>query len=86
MSDKKLPPLPPSDKASLERDYKARQFWKGAKIIRIPSKPLKNCPHTFVNKKGGVICTKCNFGLLGHELEARDGKAYAQGKPINFPK
>ena len=86
--NKPLPPLPPSDKASLINNRKARSFWQDAEIIHIKNEPAKQCQHEFVNstKRRGIKCTKCNFGLLGSKLDVKDGKAYAQGKQIVFPK
>jgi len=79
-----LPPLPPSDGDSLMRNRGARNFWGDAEIIKIPDNPIKKCKHEFVNTQEGIRCTRCNFGLLGGQLYAKDGKAYAQGEPIKF--
>ena len=86
MANRPLPPLPPSDGDSLIRNRAARNFWGDAEIIRINDTPAPKCDHEFINTKGGVRCTKCNFGLLGGQLEAKDGQVFVQGKPINFPK
>lgn len=80
-----LPPLPPSDGDSLRVNAKARAFWGDAEIIRIPDNPTPKCKHEFVNNEGGIRCTKCAFGLLGGQLTAKNGVAYAQGEPIKFP-
>lgn len=79
-----LPPLPPSDGDSLQQNAKARSFWQEAEITRIPDTPVKKCKHEFVNNEGGIRCTQCGFGLLGGQLTAKDGVAYAQGEPIRF--
>jgi len=79
-----LPPLPPSDGDSLQMNRAARNFWGEAEIIRIPDTPTKKCNHEFINNEGGIRCTKCNFGLLGGQLTAKNGVAYAQGEPIKF--
>lgn len=80
-----LPPLPPSDGDSLQRSRTARNFWEGAEIIRVPDTPIKRCKHKFVNTQEGIRCTRCNFGLLGGQLHAEDGKAFVRGEPIKFP-
>lgn len=86
-----LPPMPPSDQDSLDKNrfdgfYKvgAREFWKDNEINRIPDTPTKKCQHEFVSISGAIRCSKCNFGLLGSGLSVKDGKAYAQGEPISF--
>lgn len=80
-----LPALPPSDGDSLQRSRTARNFWEGAEIVRVNDTPAPRCKHEFVNNKEGIRCTRCNFGLLGGQLEARDGQAFVQGEPIKFP-
>jgi len=85
MSGQMLPPLPPSDGDSLQRNHSAHSFWKGAEIIRVNDTPIKRCKHNFISVSDGIRCTLCNFGLLGSQLTAKDGIAYAQGKPIKFP-
>lgn len=84
MAQAPLPPLPPSDGESMYRNSKARAFWDGAEIISIPDKPAPKCSHEFINNEGGIRCKKCAFGLLGSQLTAKNGLAYAQGEPIRF--
>jgi len=84
MSNVPLPPLPPSDGESLQRNRAARNFWGEAEIIRIPDTPAPKCEHEFVNTQEGIRCTRCNFGLLGGQLEARNGQAFVQGEPLRF--
>lgn len=84
MAKAQLSPLPPSDGESLQRNAGARAFWGDAEIITIPDKPVTKCSHEFVNNLGGIRCTKCGFGLLGGQLTAKNGVAYAQGEPIRF--
>jgi len=86
-----LPPMPASDQDSLDKNrfdgfYKigSRDFWGENEINRIPDSPMKKCQHEFINIKGEIRCSKCNFGLLGSGLVAIDGQVYAQGKPIKF--
>lgn len=83
--------MPPSDTDSLVRNaydgfYKTRprSFWGENEIIKLDNRPAKACNHTFKYTTGGIICTKCNFGLLGSGLSIKDEKAYAQGEPIRF--
>jgi len=87
-----LPPLPPSDRDSLDQNrydgfykVKARDFWGENEIHHLDGSPTKSCKHEFTSQKGGVRCTKCNFGLLGVGLSAKDGVALVQGEPISFP-
>lgn len=82
MTDK-LPPLPPSDIGSLERDKGAREFWKNNQIIREEEKPFKKCDHEFKVVPNGVQCVKCHFGLMG-PLEVKDGKLYHKGEKLPF--
>ncbi len=84
-NNRPLPPLPPSDMDSLRVNRGARNFWGEAEVISIPDRPAPKCEHEFINIEGGVRCKKCNFGLLGGQLEARDGRVFVQGKPIDFP-
>ncbi len=86
-----LPPMPPSDQDSLDRNrydgfYKvgARDFWGENEIHRMDESPVKRCEHEFVGVEGGVKCTKCQFGLLGAGLSIKNGKVLAQGEPIRF--
>ncbi len=86
-----LPPMPPSDEASLEKntydgfyEIGSRDFWGENKVERIPEKPFRKCDHFFISAPGGIACTKCHFGLLGSELSTQDGKAYARGEQIDF--
>lgn len=86
-----LPPMPPSDQESLDRNrydgfYKvgARDFWKESEINRFQEPPSVKCEHEFVSAQNGIKCKKCNFGLLGSGLYAKDGMAYAQGEQIKF--
>ena len=87
---KKLPPLPPSDEASLEKNHydayyrvNSRNFWKDAEINRIPDEPVKTCDHEFQRTRTGVECRKCHFGLIG-ALEVRDGHLFIRGEQVNF--
>jgi hypothetical protein len=87
-----LPPMPPSDQDALDRNkydgfykVKARDFWGENEIHRIPDQKPVSCEHEFTTVSGGIMCTKCSFGLLGVGLSVKDGKALAQGKPISFP-
>ena len=84
--------MPPSDQDSLDRNkfdgfykVKAREFWGENEIHHMPNTPPPVCEHEFISTKGGIICKKCNFGLLGVGLSAKDGKALVQGEPIGFP-
>lgn len=85
-----LPPLPPSDQESLDRNrfdgfyrVKARDFWGDAEIHRIDDTPPVKCEHEFKGVQGGVRCQKCNVGLLG-PIEVREGKLFSNGEPIGL--
>lgn len=91
MDDRILPKLPSSDPNAIERNdfdqnYKVRvqDFWKDAEIIPLNNKPLTSCNHEFIYNHTGVICTKCHFGLLGHDLEIQSGKLFSHGEPIGL--
>lgn len=77
MDDQKLPPLP-------EYGKQAGNFWKDSEIIPLDNTPMTKCDHQFKYAKDGAICTICNFGLLGHDLEIRSGKLFAKGEPIGL--
>lgn len=88
MSNKTLPPLPPSDAGALERNsydsnYNVRSgdFWKHNQIIREKEHPFKKCNHEFKIASNGVQCVKCYFGLTG-PLEVRNGKLFFKGKQL----
>ncbi len=91
MDDRTLPPLPPSDIESISKNVydplnkvRAGDFWKDAEIVPLNNKPMEKCNHEFKYTNDGVICTKCNFGLMGHDLEIRSGKLFAKGEPIGL--
>jgi hypothetical protein len=87
-----LPPMPPSDRDSLDHNkydgfykVKARDFWGENEIHHIKDTPIEECRHEFTTTQDGVKCTKCGFGLLGVGLSVKDGRVLAQGEPIGFP-
>lgn len=91
MADKTLPPLPPSDATSIATNafdpvnkVRASDFWKDAEITPLDNTPMEKCDHKFEYTKDGVICTKCNFGLLAQDLEIRSGKLFAKGEPLGL--
>ena len=83
--DKKLPPLPGSDKDSLTKSKTARDFWEHNEINIINEPEFKKHEHKFIYVKNGVQCEikNCNFGLLGY-LEIRDGSLYNNGERIEI--
>lgn len=90
MVDKPLPPLPPSDVASLSQNTydgfyqrRAREFWGENEITRIRVEPDKRCDHEFIAIPSGAQCTKCRYGLIGH-IEVREGKLFHNGDQIRF--
>lgn len=85
-----LPPLPASDRESLDRNkydgfykVKARDFWGENVINTFEIEEPKKCDHEFVAKPAGAECTKCHFGLLGM-FEIRAGKLFFKGDPIQI--
>jgi len=88
--DEQLPPMPPSDLGSLERNHydsfykiSSRSFWKDNEVIRIKDEPIKKCHHKFEMIPTGVKCSKCHFGLIG-PLKVRDGRLFYKGNQIVF--
>jgi len=86
--NKPLPPLPPSDASSLQRNHYdnyygigARTFWSKSELSSNEIKPFEKCEHYLINVEDGVECKKCHLGWTG-SLQARDGKLYINGKPI----
>lgn len=89
----KLPALPGSDPDSIEKNdyhgfYKvgARSFWDKAEIIseNLSERPLQKCDHEFVGQGSEVICKKCRFGLVAHQIEIRNGKLFHNGEPLGL--
>ena len=88
--DKVLPPLPPSDAGSLEKNsysgfynWKARDFWGPNEVTRIEITPDKKCQHEFKATPRGAECTKCHFGLMG-PIEVKEGRLFHKGDQIKF--
>ena len=92
MDNKQLPPMPPSDAGSLEKNYydhfyqrSSRSFWKNNEVNYINDKPFSKCEHYFMQKATDFICNKCNFGLMGGVgLKAMDGKLFYKNEQIMF--
>ena len=85
-----LPPMPPSDEGSLQRNkydgfyrIRAREFWGDNEINMIKTTEQKKCSHEFEAMPTGARCSKCNFGLIG-SIEVRDGKLFHDSKPLNL--
>lgn len=86
-----LPPLPPSDPASLAQNSydkfynrSSRSFWQNAQIEYCKT-PMVNCKHYFELQKGNFTCKSCHFGIKwGNRLTLSDGKLSYQGKIIAF--
>lgn len=83
-----LPPLPPSDLGSLEKNsfdsnygVKTREFWKNNQIIREKERPFEKCDHEFKVIFNGAQCVKCHFGLTG-PLEVKNGKLFHNKKQL----
>lgn len=89
MDDKVLPPLPPSDPSSLERNHydhfykrSARGFWKDAKIEYITT-PMIKCEHYFEENEANLTCKRCGFGLSGgNGLTATNGKLFYRNELV----
>ncbi len=87
-----LPPMPPSDAGSLDRNHydhfynrSSRGFWKGNEINYIKDEPMKKCKHVFRTESTGFICTLCNFGLnAGNGLGVKEGKLFYGDTEITF--
>lgn len=88
----KLPPLPPSDADSLQRNYydrfyqvSSRGFWGKNEINSTKNEPMKKCNHYFESQKANFICKHCRFGLQGSiGLTLSDGKLSYNNEPIPF--
>lgn len=88
----KLPPLPPSDADSLNRNYydayyqrSARSFWKDAHIESIEPPPMQKCNHFFEPFNRTYKCKLCHFGLEGTEnLTLSNGKLFFRNEPLPF--
>lgn len=88
MAEDKLPPLPPSDETSLNRniynsfyEIGSRDFWEQNEVVRNEVQEFKKCDHYFEQKAQEAICKKCHSGLIGY-FEIKDGKLYHQGNQI----
>ena len=86
-----LPPLPGSDAVSLQTNKKdnfyeigAREFWGENQIISEKVEDFKQCDHKFMKEENITRCQKCHFGLLGNNLEIRDGKLFYGGEPLGL--
>lgn len=89
MANQVLPPLPPSDPASLaqnrwDQNYETRSgnFWDGA-VTHIEDGPMTNCNHYFIKTETGVRCNKCHFGLSGNFV-IQDGKLFINGRSLGL--
>lgn len=90
MDNDRLPPLPPSDRESLDRnkfdgyyEVRARDFWGENRLLHIEETENVICKHEFRLATGGVKCQKCHFGLIG-QIDVQDGKLFYQGEPIGL--
>ena len=86
-----LPPMPPSDMESIERNkydgfykVKSRDFWGDNEVNRIEEQPMKKCIHEFFMAVEGPQCKKCGFGLIGSMLTIQDNKLFFKGEPIGL--
>ena len=86
--NKQLPPLPPSDEESLNKnrydgfyEVRAKDFWGKNEVVREVVYKDKKCGHNFIYTDNGAECTKCHIGFVG-KLEVRDGNLYHHGKKL----
>lgn len=86
-----LPPMPGSDPQSLQTNKKdnfygigSREFWGENQIVSEEVKPFEKCDHNFMKTETETICQKCHMGLLGNNLEIRDGKLFYGGEPLGL--
>ena len=92
MAEDKLPPMPPSDPGSLERNtydhfyqVSSRGFWKNNEINYIKDEWKEPCQHYFEQKGADVICKHCHFGLeTSIGLITKEGKLYHNDEEIKF--
>lgn len=77
-----LPPLPPSDPASLQRNHRdsfydltVREFWGENQVTQHQVEEFKKCKHFFAHDQSvsGVSCRLCHIVYIG-QFEIRDGK------------
>lgn len=90
MPTRNLPPLPPSDPASLSQNRwdsnnqtRAYSFWEGNEVSHTKEKPFTKCNHYFIKTKTGAECQKCHFGLNAN-LKIQNGKLVINGRSIEF--
>lgn len=92
MAEDRLPPLPPSDSGSLERNHydhfyqrSARDFWKGNEIIYIKNEQPEPCEHHFERKGRDIVCQKCNVGFVESVgVTVKNGKIFYNNEEIKF--
>ena len=92
MAEDKLPPLPPSDPGSLERNHydhfykrSSREFWKENEIIYIKNEESQLCGHYFERKERSLICRKCHIGYVESVgMTVVNGQLYYKNEEIKF--
>lgn len=88
MDDKQLPPLPPSDSGSMQKNTydsfygtSSRAFWGKSEVYSNEVKPFEKCEHYFIQTADGVGCSKCHAGWIG-QLQAKEGKLIINGETV----
>jgi hypothetical protein len=84
-----LPPLPGSDDKTLKENkfdpfYKKtpRDFWEGNVINHTEVEEKEKCGHFFEYSTDGVKCTLCHIGLIGKELQIKDGHVFFKNQKL----
>lgn len=87
----KLPPMPPSDQNSIQKNVyegfyrvRARDFWGENEVNYCePMQNVQVCDHYFVPNSDGVKCRKCGTGFIGH-FDISNGKLFHKGEPVGI--
>jgi hypothetical protein len=87
-----LPPLPPSDPTSLQRNVtdgfyqrSAKEFWSNAQLSQHTVEDFKKCQHYFTKVNNELTCGKCHAGWVVPEtFHVIDGKLYDKDIEIQF--
>lgn len=85
-----LPPMPPSDPDSLQRNpfdrfykYRAQEFWEHSEVTSNEVKDFVKCRHYLVKRNNDVECTLCHVGWqTGPTFTTQDGKLYNNGQEL----
>jgi hypothetical protein len=88
----KLPPLPPSDAGSMQRNhydpyYKrtSRDFWNEAQITQNRVQEFPKCQHYLMKENNEARCTLCHVGwVVPDSFHTQDGKLFDGATPLQF--